>query len=225
MHRWLKVLLFLFVIKPIVLIILGLNRIYLHPLPKQGPIILAANHNSHLDTLVLMALFPWHLLHRVRPVAAADYFLKNKWLAWVSLNIIGIIPLYRHGEVDKQHVFDDCFEALDNDDILIIFPEGSRGEPEQLSDIKKGLYYCLQQRPNTPLLPILMRGLGHSLPKGTELFVPFNCDVIIGKPSIYPQFKNADDFVNQMTLTYKILLTHCITETAASHSKNKKDLT
>ena len=56
--KWGKVLFFLIVVKPVVLIALGLNLVNRKGLPKEGPAILAANHTSHLDTLVLMSLYP-----------------------------------------------------------------------------------------------------------------------------------------------------------------------
>jgi 1-acyl-sn-glycerol-3-phosphate acyltransferase len=40
-----------------------------------------------------MTLFPQRQLDRLRPVAAADYFLRGRGLAWFARNIIGIIPL------------------------------------------------------------------------------------------------------------------------------------
>ena len=95
MNKLLKVFFFGIIIKPLILIILGLNVRNKRKLPLKGPAIIAANHNSHLDTLVLMGLYPLSQIHRVRPVAAADYFLKNKWLKWFTLNIIGVIPLER----------------------------------------------------------------------------------------------------------------------------------
>ncbi len=45
--------------------------------------------------MVLMTLLPARLLPKVQPVAAADYFLRNKIVAWFALNIIGILPLSR----------------------------------------------------------------------------------------------------------------------------------
>ena len=79
-------------------------------------------------------------------------------------------------------MFDECNAALERGEILIIFPEGSRGKPEVISPIKKGIYRMVKDRSGCPVLPIIMRGLGRSLPKGSARFVPFNCDVIIGEP-------------------------------------------
>ena len=141
MDRILKILLFGLIIKPIAFIILGLNIRGRDKLPLNGPAIIAANHNSHLDVMILMSLYPLSKIHKVRPVAAADYFLSNKLLAWFSLKCIGIIPLDRSGKSKTEDLFSKCHDALDNNDILIIFPEGSRGNPEQISRIKKGLFY------------------------------------------------------------------------------------
>lgn len=76
--RIFKFLFVLLLVKPLVFIGLGLNIINRKNLPANGPIVVAANHNSHLDTLVLLALFPINMVHKVRPVAAADYFFKKQ---------------------------------------------------------------------------------------------------------------------------------------------------
>ncbi len=53
-----------------------------------------------------------------------------------------------------------------------------------------------------------MRGLGRALPKGTAMFVPFNCDVVIGEP--IEKFSNANDFTKIMQQTYVELAEQCI---------------
>lgn len=222
MARLLKVLFFLLIVKPLVFIGLGLNVLQRQHLPSQGPIIIAANHNSHLDTLVLMALFPLHLIHRVRPVAAADYFLANPFVAWLSLNIIGIIPIRRTpSSSERDTVLQACHDALEHNDILIIFPEGSRGEPEIMSGLKKGIYHLVKHHPQRSVLPVVMRGLGRSLPKGTAMLVPFNCDVVIGEP--LSGFTDAEDFVLTMQKSYQHLATHCITHSQAVSDDHQQD--
>jgi len=180
-----KVLRFLFFgcfVRLIVLVIIGLRISHKERLPKSGPAIIVANHNSHLDTLVLMTLFPLKLLDKLRPVAAMDYWLKNPWLTWFSLNIIGIIPLRREMGNVREHPLDSCSQALVRREILLIYPEGSRGNPESLTSFKSGIAHLAKRHPEIPIYPIFLHGLGKTLPKGEALLVPFFCDVWLGNP-------------------------------------------
>ena len=132
--------------------------------------------------MVLMTLLPAHLLPVAHPVAAADYFLRNRLLAWFALKIVGIIPMKRRRENRSENPLQPCFDALENGRILVFFPEGSRGQPEQLSEFKGGIARVAEQYPDVPVIPVLLHGLGKALPKGEALLVPFFCDVFVGDP-------------------------------------------
>lgn len=202
-NQLLRLLFFAIVVKFVVLILIGMNIRNRQRLPKKGPAIVVANHNSHLDTLVLTNLFPLSLLSRIHPVAAADYFLKGKIFPWFSRNIIGIIPISRQGSAKSVDPLIPCYQALDDNQILIIFPEGTRGEPEQLSSFKKGIAYIAEKYPHVPVVPVFMRGLGRALPKGDYVLVPFFCDVYIGD-AIYWQ-KDKDTFMKILNESFDLL--------------------
>ncbi len=211
MNRVMKVLFFGLIVKPVVLIVLGINLRNREKLPMSGPAIIVANHNSHLDTLVLMSLYPLSMIHKVRPVAAADYFLGGGgFLAWLSLACIGIIAMDRSGQSARGSLFEGCHQALDNDDILILFPEGSRGKPEEMSTLKKGVYFIIKDRPNTSVTPVMMHGLGRSLPKGEVLLVPFNCDVVVGDRVSVTD--NSSSYVATISEQFEQLSEHCLTK-------------
>ncbi len=181
MNRFLQLLFFALVVRLFLLVILGLNVRRRELLPGQGPAVIVANHNSHLDVLVLMTLFPLRLFPKVRPIAARDYFLRNKLLAWFSLNIIGIIPIDRRVKGMHKDPLADVSEALDCGDIVIVFPEGSRGEPESLGEFKTGVAHLARRYPHIPFCPVFLHGLGKALPRGEALLVPFFCDVFVGQ--------------------------------------------
>jgi len=182
----LRHLFFALIVRPVVLLVLGLNVRNHARLPQRGPAIIVANHNSHLDTMVLMTLFPFSRLKDIHPVAAADYFLRTPVLSWFALSIIGIIPLSREIRASHHDPLAEASEALERGKILILFPEGSRGEPERMGELKSGVSHLAKRYPEVPVIPVFMHGLGKALPKGEGLLVPFFCDVFVGEPVYWP---------------------------------------
>lgn len=185
-------------IKPFVWILLGLKVRDKPNLPKRGPAIIAANHNSHLDTMVLMALYPLHKLHLVVPAAAADYWYSSFILRWFSQNILRAAPVYRKLPEGVTDPLQSCYDALANNKILIFFPEGSRGEPEKLGRFKFGLAKLVEKYPHIPVVPVYLHGLGFIWPKGTRLIVPDTVNVQVGK-WVYWENRTRHEFMRQFS--------------------------
>ena len=199
MIRLVRLLFWILIARPLVLVVLGLNVRNPQGLPARGPAIVVANHNSHLDTFVLMSLFPLRLLGKLRPVAAADYFLKNRALAWFTLNIVNMIPVERPqpGKFKRDtDPLQESIAALKGSDILLVFPEGTRGDAETLAKFKGGVARLKEQFPDVPVIPVYMQGLGRVMPKGEIALVPVVVDVFVGAP--VPWSGNRPDFTHAM---------------------------
>lgn len=181
-----RLLFFLLIVRPAVLFLFGLYVKREELLPKEGPAIVVANHNSHLDTLVLLSLFPLGLLPKVQTVAAADYFAReDTMLGWIAKNLIGVIPIRRNGsalEGMRDDPLKPAADALAKGSILIIFPEGTRGEPEKLAKFKNGVAHLVERFPTVPVTSVYLCGLGKAWPKGERWPVPLLCQAFVGAP-------------------------------------------
>lgn len=194
----LKFLFFLLVIKPFIFLVLGVNVRNPETLPKDGPAIIIANHNSHIDTLLLMSLFSVSKINKIRPVAAADYFCNTKFKKFIFENLIGIIPIER--KISKENIstlFSGIFNALDNNEIIIIYPEGTRGNDNKINKFKSGVAHIAKAYPNVPVIPIFINGPDKILPKIDAILVPFISDVYIGEPLFYNK-KSTMEFTEEI---------------------------
>lgn len=171
------------VAKPLAKILTGADVCGREHLPTKGPAIVVANHNSHVDTFLLLTLFPARTLDRVRPAAAAEYFLANPVIGWFSRNIIGIVPVERTRVGQGVDVLAPARAALAQGDIVVIFPEGTRGEAgDRLAPLKSGVARLAEAFPDAPVTPAWIAGAGRVLPKGGGVPVPMNCSVNVGPP-------------------------------------------
>jgi 1-acyl-sn-glycerol-3-phosphate acyltransferase len=94
-----------------------------------------------------------------------------------------MIPIERagKGKIDRgAEPLQDCARALEAGDILLVFPEGTRGETEALSRFKGGVARLQEQFPDVPVIPVYMQGLGRVMPKGEFALVPVVVDVFVG---------------------------------------------
>src|SRR6185369_8943372 len=89
-------------------------------LPTSGPVILAANHRSFLDSIFL----PLVVSRRVTFVAKAEYF-DSKKTAWFFRGV-GQIPIRREGGSASERALVSASDVLDGGGVFGICPEGTR---------------------------------------------------------------------------------------------------
>ncbi|HZZ88542.1 MAG TPA: lysophospholipid acyltransferase family protein [Caulobacteraceae bacterium] len=180
--NWARLAFLHLVARPLAAFFTGADVVGREHLPTAGPAIIAANHNSHVDTLLLLSIFPARLVGRLRPMAAADYFLRGPLIGWFSRTLIGIVPIVRTAG-GREDVLAPAREALAAGDIVIVFPEGTRGDgDDEMGPLKSGVARLAAAFPEAPVIPIWIEGAGRVLPKGALLPAPMNCTVLAGEP-------------------------------------------
>ena len=179
MYLW-----FLLIVRPIARLFLGVSVHGREHLRFTQPTIFVANHNSHLDAAVLMDLMRLRDLPRVRPVAAADYFQQGLIRNFLWTRCMNVLAIRRDKVTRTSNPLQAMLDELDRGTTLILFPEGTRGDPEKLGEFKTGIAHVLAKRPHTPVVPVYMRNLGFAMPRGDLIIVPMFCDVFVGEPRV-----------------------------------------
>src|SRR5437588_3385157 len=137
------------VLQPFFHIYFRMARIGREHIPKEGPVIIAANHRSFLDPFVIgtMARRPMYYV-------AKEELFRKRWLAWI-LNALGAFPVKR-GMGDEDSIA-TAKAILARCDIVMIFPEGTRTRPGSLGKPKRGVGR-LALETGAPVVPVAVIG-------------------------------------------------------------------
>jgi 1-acyl-sn-glycerol-3-phosphate acyltransferase len=177
---------FALVVRPFLVLFVGLRVRGRENLPAADPFILIANHSSHIDAVALLSLFPGKRLRRIRPVAAADYFERNRFIGWLTRALFHTLPIERDARSPETDPRPHMLAALALGQSLILFPEGTRGHGTDLGHFRRGIAWLAERRPDIPIVPAYLENMGRALPKGEFLPVPVFCGVRLGPP-LFPR--------------------------------------
>jgi 1-acyl-sn-glycerol-3-phosphate acyltransferase len=122
------------------------------PAPDQGGVIIAVNHVSQADT-VLMARLVWSSGRVPR------FMIKAGVFGWPVIGYMmkgsGQIPVYR-GTADAAQSLRDAVSALDGGEAVVIYPEGTTtSDPDNWPMLAKtGIARLVLLSPDTPVVPV-----------------------------------------------------------------------
>ena len=149
--------------------------------PKAEQRIYFANHQSHVDLVMIWAALPKELRAHTRAIAAKDYWTKTPFKRWLTTAVFNVIYVARDRSAEEDPL-EPLFEALGHGDSIILFPEGTRGNAEEPQPFKAGLYNLAVKFPNVELVPAWINNVQRVMPKGEVVPVPVLCSVTFGAP-------------------------------------------
>jgi 1-acyl-sn-glycerol-3-phosphate acyltransferase len=173
------------VVRPLLYLIIGLRVKGREHLETDEQVLIVSNHNSHLDTVVLLDLIGPMRMETFRPVAAADYFTTSSLTHYVTSLGFNILPIRRTKDGGGDDPLEVMAEALARGESLILFPEGTRGEPEQMTRFRSGAARLIARFPRLKVVPVYLDGLGRIMPRGEWYPVPLVGRVNIGAPRAF----------------------------------------
>ncbi len=142
-------------LKPVVKLFIQLRFrieiIGLEHVPTQNALIVAANHVSNYDPVLLSCV----LQRNIHFMAKAELF-RNRFLKWFFTAVYAI-PVDRQSDIVIRPVR-QTLRIIDNGEVFGIFPEGKRCKNGELVQPKKGVAF-IACKTNAPILPIAIIGV------------------------------------------------------------------
>jgi 1-acyl-sn-glycerol-3-phosphate acyltransferase len=152
----------------------------LENIPRQGPVLLASNHLSFVDSMVIPMLVP----RRVAFLAKSDYFtgtgVKGALSRWWFTGF-GMIPVDREDTRAAQASLDAALSVLASGGVFGIYPEGTRSRDGRLYRGRTGVAW-LAMTAGAPVVPVALVGTDRLQPVGTRLPRPAKVTMHVGAP-------------------------------------------
>jgi 1-acyl-sn-glycerol-3-phosphate acyltransferase len=147
----------------------------LENVPRGQGLIIASNHQSLFDIIVLLAAMPDIFFF----VAKKELF-KVPFLGWY-MKKAGYISIDRQVSFKALKTLDLIKQKIKSGQSILIFPEGTRSPDGQLQSFKRGSF-AVALETGSPILPVAISNTYKIVPKGHLLFEPQEVFLTIDKP-------------------------------------------
>src|SRR5205823_10587059 len=159
-------------------------------------VIFAANHQSHMDTPMIMAALPARWRYRIAPAMAKEFFkahffpeghralarLTNSLNYYLAALFFNAFPLPQR-EAGARQTLRYIGEVLEDGFSVLIFPEGQRSDAGEIKRFRPGIG-MIASRLGVPIVPVRIEGLDKVLHHSWKMATPGRVRIAFGKPMI-----------------------------------------
>jgi len=145
--------------------------------PATGPVILAPVHRSFMDFFVVSEVTPRKIFYM-----AKEEMWKSSLLGGF-LDAAGAFPVQR--DAADRLALERAQDVLERDDVLILFPEGTRRAGPVIEELRDGAAF-LAARTGATIVPIGIGGTAEAMPKGSKFVRPVKVHLVVGDPLAPP---------------------------------------
>jgi long-chain acyl-CoA synthetase len=165
-----------------------------HLASLQGPVIFAPNHESHLDTPLILSALPSRYRYRVAPAMWKEYFdghfspsrhtryewFRDSLIYWLVALFFNAFPIPQT-EAGARQSLRYLGDLVGDNWSILFFPEGERTEAGEIKPFQPGIG-LIAGRLGVPVVPIRLRGVEKILPRHAAWPRPGRVEIAFGPP-------------------------------------------
>ena len=148
---------------------------WLFRLPKDEKFIVACNHASNLDPVIVGCFFP----RRLRYFAKEELF--TNWLFGGCIRALGAVPVSRNNNASAAGALKGFMKLYQEGSDVLIFPEGGRTLDGKLQPLEGGVA-VIASHTHAPILPAFIHGSFRAMPPGAAFIKPTKLRITFGEP-------------------------------------------
>ena len=148
---------------------------WLGKLPENEKFIVACNHASNLDPLIVGCFFP----RRLRYLAKEELF--EGWFLGTCIKALGAVPVSRSSNASAASALKGFMKLYQEGNDVLIFPEGGRTLDGKLQPLEAGVA-LIAAHEHAPILPAFIHGSFKAMPPGSAFVKPSKLRITFGKP-------------------------------------------
>jgi 1-acyl-sn-glycerol-3-phosphate acyltransferase len=155
--------------------------------PPSGPVILASNHLSFIDSIAIPLMAP----RTVAYLAKAEYWQGSGLKGWFSRTLFTALraqPVERQAQRAATAALDTALAVLQGGEAFGIYPEGTRSRDGRLARGKTGVAW-LALTADCPVVPVAVHGTDRVQPVGARWPRPARIRVTFGEPLVFPEYR------------------------------------